>query len=171
MASYRRSEFLPMALGGALAAAMGPARRPVGREIDEVERQTLPVEELPMSEELTSLIPSGAVPEAPLSALGGAGVSPAEYYPSDPVDLSKVEDRRLFHPERYELTAARTVRGSRTRLDVSSSPQMASRIRYAVSSSSVITCIRRKIRREVMLASGRGGSNKYRPPQSMEVCE
>lgn len=163
MAHYRFSEFLPVALLG----AAGSVSRPVGRGIDVVERQ----------DELIGPVvgdggDSSPIPSDPQQERERAPLAMSFPFTSDPVDLLEVEDRRLFNPERrLDASVPVTVRGSKTRLDASSFPQMASRVVYKVPARSVVTCVKRKIRREVILAKGHGGANRYVRPKNWEVCE
>lgn len=82
--------------------------------------------------------------------------------------LSLVEDRRQFHPER-DFRPARSffnrprlvVRAARKAPNVSKSlmASLSHRIGFEVPKR-VVTCIRRKERREVLIAMGAGGSHK-----------
>lgn len=160
MASFRRSEFLPRAVGAAFLSRSRAST--IGRDVDSVEDLASPG---PGPLELDLASPAGAMPGASLGP-----VMPVEE-PLDvfrgPVDRAAIEDRRKFHPE--FSPDLKTDRGSRTRLEASSLPQMANVVQF-VSSGSVISCIRKYTRRAVLLANGKGGANKYRPPQSSEVC-
>lgn len=159
MASYRRSSFLPVA--AMLSSRSSPVS--VGRDVDELEGSPI-MESGPRELDLAS--PAGAMPGASLGLSRVLEGEPLDVF-SGPVDRTAIEDRRKFHPEADP--ALKTDRGFRTRLEASSLPQMAHSVQY-VSSGSVITCIRRYTRRAVLLAKGKGGANKYRPPQNSEVC-
>lgn len=110
-----------------------------------------------------------------LGAMLGSGYPPPAPYRALPLPtlsaisdlLTLMEDRRLFHPERafrpalsFPRAAARLVPGA----VASSSPRsfLASGVRFA-DPRRVAICVRRKTRREVIMASGRGGGFHRRP--------
>lgn len=90
-----------------------------------------------------------------------------------PTPLRQVEDRREWHPDPYP--PAREFRRSKARLDMaqpkrrstslrrSTLPLKAERLSF-VQPAQVPICVRRKQRREVLLALGRGGG-RHRPPR------
>lgn len=169
MVSFRVSPFLPAALG---AASM--VSRPVGRGIDDMEREDIStIGPSGPAEDDFSPMPGAARLSAARERTGVLEGEPLDIFSNtiltrDPVALSEVEDRRKFHPVPHADSL--TVRGSKTRLDAWSDPQSAHLVKYRVSRN-VITCVRRRIRREVLLATGKGGANRYKPPLSEEVCE
>lgn len=90
--------------------------------------------------------------------------------------LTQVEDRRLYHPL-GPARPARSLSGAPHRLIVPKArPQARSRSRLNINSvvhhigfanpKKVLICIRRKMRREVLLAKGRGGGGHRRPRRS-----
>lgn len=87
--------------------------------------------------------------------------------------LNLIEDRRRWHPERWGRPLLGTVR-SATRVVVKPSvgPALTSHLKFA-DPRRVIICIRRKIRREVLLALGKGGGGNKSPrrkPSSEVSC-
>lgn len=83
-----------------------------------------------------------------------------------PEPLTLLEDRRLFHPESFDAPAAAISDAADTVLRPSKArpgrPQFSPRIGFKAPDH-VATCVRRQIRREVILAKGRGGGRHRRP--------
>lgn len=83
-----------------------------------------------------------------------------------PVAALAVEDRRTYHPDVYR--PVRSTRVPRHRLIVPARAQKAARPARLFSvgfrnPSELLVCVRRKVRREVLLAKGRGGGGHRRP--------
>lgn len=77
-----------------------------------------------------------------------------------------MDDRRLFHPQGSLRPAGALSRGARRLVvapSVSTAPGDFSRIGFAVPKK-VALCVRRHVRRQVLLAKGRGGG-AHRPPK------
>jgi len=88
-----------------------------------------------------------------------------------PVDLRIFEDRRTFHPapaQRPALSFSSRSYGlklytnaNKTGVKPGSSISLKNGLSYAFKApSGVLICVRRKMRRQVLLAKGRGGSNR-----------
>lgn len=76
-----------------------------------------------------------------------------------------LEDRREWHPMRSLRPAAALQRGSR-RLVIARkrSKVLPHKLQFAIPKQ-VAVCVRRKERREVILAMGKGGGGKRKPPR------
>lgn len=109
---------------------------------------------------LGALVGSGYPPPAPIP-LGLPRLTALD-------DLRSMEDNRRFHPELAARPAQSVFRESRRLvIGAGSSPGRVSPLPASVAFSEprqVVRCVRRKIRKEVILASGRGGGG-HRPPR------
>lgn len=82
--------------------------------------------------------------------------------------LTQVEDRRTYHPL-GPARPARSLSGSPHRLIVPKArtyARISSRVPHMIgfaNPSKILICVRRKIRREVILAKGKGGGRHRRP--------
>jgi len=79
-----------------------------------------------------------------------------------PLSLSvrSLEDRRLFHPERFRRPAASVLRTDRSVREVFRGKRAV--MMFSVPKR-VSICVRRKERREVLFAKGKGGGGKRHP--------
>lgn len=83
---------------------------------------------------------------------------------SYPRALTMVEDRRTFHPMGFQRPAASLHAKSRVVARKATHPTWPSaRLQFKIPRD-IAVCIRRKERREVLLAKGRGGGG-HRPPR------
>lgn len=79
-----------------------------------------------------------------------------------PPVLTQYEDRRLYHPNRIVRGAFSFRRPDSRLVDRSRSFRAKTVLGFAVPKR-VAVCVRRKTRREVLLAKGRGGGRNRRP--------
>lgn len=114
--------------------------------------------------------PRNFVHAMPSAIATGLPVLDFAYTPRGPVDLLQVEDRRRWEPHRY-YSAPRSTRGAGTIVQAGPSRAAARAGRFdpfAVTKLNfsrpqnlhLAICIRRKRRRQVLLAKGYGGRNR-----------
>lgn len=78
--------------------------------------------------------------------------------------LLSLEDRREFHPAIRWLRPARALRRDAARVVERHGGTQARRAVFGFNVPNLVSiCVRRKVRREVLLAMGRGGGGKRRP--------
>lgn len=96
----------------------------------------------------------------PLSALLYRPMPWPVISPSRPAVLSEVEDNRYWSPRKVSFTIGGLP--AKVQRNIGSRSLYANPFKFA-DASKVISCIRRKQRREVLLAYGRGGGRHRRP--------
>jgi hypothetical protein len=82
--------------------------------------------------------------------------------PTPKPTLSLLDDRRQWHPERWGRPVV-GLRRAATRLVVGKSPKRLPPTLAFMDPRRVVVCIRRKMRREVLHALGKGGGGNRRP--------
>lgn len=81
-------------------------------------------------------------------------------------DLQLIEDRRQFHPEGVLRPARTLYERSASRNVVAPAKKFSPAISFAVPAK-VALCVRRKQRREVLFATGKGGGRHKRPRKNL----
>lgn len=156
-----------MAKSKVSARAVAKARS-IGRAVDEIENsRSYGVRGGALHN--SSLIPD-AMPSVIATGLS-TGIWPVSDVLRGPVDLLEVEDRRSFNPD--PDVPARSSRIWRSRLAVPTASRLAGRTAsqpvYGVGSiafkapAKVAICVRRKVRKQVLLAKGKGGGSHRKP--------